>query len=279
MGSGVTGLKYTRPVARYPGGKARLVNWLVPIIESIPHGLYVETHGGAGNVLLAKKRSEGEIYNDPFPDIRNVFWVMRNEKLARKLKRQCELTPFDYYEFQLSYEPGGDPVERARKTIFRSFAAIGSNGVSRSHTGFRGTKNNGTDVTSAQEWARWPEAIDFFTERLRGVVIEGRDALHIIKKYDRPSCLFYVDPPYDRKTRDRKKLYMLEYTEEQHRKLAKLLHEIQGKVVISGYNGKLYQELYGDWRMLSTKTTAQNGGKRIECLWLSPNINVQQTLF
>lgn len=277
-----TGLRYRRPVVRYPGGKARLLDWLVPIAESIPHTLYVETHGGAGNLLLAKRRVQGEIYNDIYDEIRNVFLVLRDKKMAKELYRLCKLTPFAYSEFQHCYESfeGLSPVERARRTIFRGFAAIGSNGISRSKTGFRGTKNNDTDVTAAKEWDSWPENIAFFTQRLQGVTIEGRDALKVIKTYDRESALFYVDPPYDRKTRDRKKLYKHEYTEQQQRELATLLHEVKGKVLVSGYDGPLYQELYGDWRVMKTKTTAQNGGIRIECLWLSPNIvGQQQELF
>ena len=169
-------------------------------------------------------------------------------------------------------------MERARRTIFRSFASIGSDGVSRRNSGFRGLKNNETSVTAAQEWGRYPDALQSFIDRLRFVLIEQRPALHVISHYDRKETLFYVDPPYLMSTRSKSSiLYANEMSEQDHRDLAGALHSVKGMVVISGYPAPLYDELFRDWRKVAKSSTAQNGKGRTECLWLSPN--VRTTLF
>jgi DNA adenine methylase len=266
----------TRPVLRYPGGKYKLAKW---IISHFPqHSFYVEPYGGAGSVLMAKPKVQGEIYNDLDGDVVNVFRVLRNPKQAKELERQIRLTPFAYEEYKCAYEPCDDLVERARRIVFRSFASIGSDGVSRRNSGFRGLKNNETSVTAAQEWARYPDAIQAFVDRLRCVLIEQRPALHLLQLYDRKETLFYVDPPYLMSTRSKSSvLYANELSMEDHIVLSKALHQLKGMVVISGYPSDLYDDLYSDWPKMSKSATAQNGKGRVECLWLSPNI--QTTLF
>lgn len=115
--------------------------------------------------------------------------------------------------------------------------------------------------------------IQTFTDRLQNVLIEHRDALFLLDKYDRSDTLFYVDPPYLMSTRSKKSImYPFEMTEEDHIKLAEVLHSRIGMVVLSGYPSQLYDELYSDWKTVLKSSTAQNGHGRVECLWLSPNI-------
>jgi len=264
----------TRPVLRYPGGKFKLAKW---IISHFPqHSFYVEPYGGAGSVLMQKPRTQGEIYNDLNGDVVNVFRVLRDPIQAKELERVARLTPFAYEEYHYAYEPCDDPIERARRMIFRSFATIGSDGVTRRGAGFRGLKNNETSVTAAQEWARWPDAIDAFVERLKFVLIESRPALHLLQLYDRENTLFFCDPPYVQSTRPNSGLmYPFEMSDDDHRELAQVLLSLKGMVVLSGYTSTLYDGLFPGWMKVVKSATAQNGHKRMECLWLSPNIKTR----
>ena len=266
----------SRPVLRYPGGKYKLAKWVISYFPQ--HEFYVEPFCGAASVLMRKPRTQGEIINDLDGDVVNVFRVLRDLEQAKELERLLRLTPFAYEEYKRAYDSTDDPVERARRMIFRSFASIGSDGVSRRNSGFRGLKNNETSVTAAQEWARYPEAIQAFVDRLQYVLIEQRPALHLLKLYDRKETLFYVDPPYLMSTRSKSSvLYANELSEHDHIELSNALHLLKGMVVLSGYSSRLYEELYSDWKKISKSSTAQNGKGRVECLWLSPNIKT--TLF
>jgi DNA adenine methylase len=62
-------------------------------------------------------------------------------------------------------------------------------------TGFRAnSKRSGT--TPALDWMQLPGPVPAFVERLRGVVIENRDALVLMPTARCDETLFYVDPPY-----------------------------------------------------------------------------------
>jgi DNA adenine methylase len=267
----------TRPVMRYPGGKYTLAKWVISHFPA--HELYVELFGGAASVLMRKPRSKGEVYNDLNGDIVNVFRVLRDREQATELIRLLELTPFAYEEYYLAYDACDNPIEKARRTIFRSFAGHGSDSVSRDKAGYRGLKNKESGVTGAQAWAKFPKEVNKFVDRMQGVDIEHREAVKLIPLLDRVNTLFYSDPPYLISTRSLKGSvkYPFEMTDQDHINLAEALHQIKGMAIVSGYSSDLYDQLYSGWRCINKSHRAQNAKPSVECLWLSPNI--QTTLF
>lgn len=259
---------------RYHGGKFKLAKW---IISNFPqHRIYVEPFGGAGSVLMQKPRAYAEVYNDLWDTVINVFEVIRNKEMAIELERQIRLTPFSRGEFEqcgeIELSQIKDPIEKARRTIFRSFAGFGSAATNAKYaTGFRANSNR-SGTTPAHDWANYPNHIESFTNRLQGVVIEKRDYRLIIKQHDSANTLFYVDPPYVHSTRNLKRgnaAYEYEMTDTQHIELSSILHDVKGMVVLSGYNSPLYDELYKDWRKIEKAAYADGASDRVECLWLS----------
>lgn len=266
----------TRPIMRYPGGKYTIAKWVISHFPA--HETYVELFGGAASVLMRKPRSVGEVYNDLNCDVVNVFRVLRDPIQAAELTRLLALTPYANEEYRFAYEPCDDPIERARRMIFRSFAGHGSDSVTRPNAGFRGHRNKESGVTAAKEWSGFPKEISVFTERLQGVCIEQREAVKLISIFDRPDTLFYADPPYLISTRSSSSVrYSCEMNDEDHVDLANALHLVKGMVIVSGYPSDLYARLYSGWRCVPHAFRAQNAKPSTECLWLSPNI--QTTLF
>lgn len=189
----------SRPVLRYHGGKFRLAPWILSFFP--PHRCYVEPFGGAASVLMQKERCAAECYNDLDSRVVNLFRVLRDPATAAELRRRVELTPYARAEFEWSYEPAVDDIDDAHKLIVLSFMGQGSDSSTRScRTGFRSKLSDGR-AFPAYEWASWAEAIPAFTERLRGVLIENRDALEVIQRCDSPGTLIYADPPYCHETR------------------------------------------------------------------------------
>lgn len=82
------------------------------------------------------------------------------------------------------------------------------------------------------------------SRRLENVGIENKDFRDIIPQYDRPTALFYLDPPYytSESTYD----HVRRFTEQDHLSLHQLALEMEGRCLIS-YNGcdfirRLYSE-------------------------------------
>lgn len=287
-------MRVTRPMLRYHGGKWRLAPW---IVANMPrHRFYVEPFGGGASVLLRKPRSYGEVYNDADSDVVNVFRVMRDERLAAELARLLALTPYSREEFEKAYSssaeaqtPGTElrAMLRARATIVRSFMGYGGaaiHGASAAGFGMRVTSSSWTvptglrvsrlrGTTPAIDWARYPGRICQFVERLRGVVLECRDAFEIIAQHDDEQALFYLDPPYlpsTRKSMDRHR-YRHEMTEADHLRLAALVHGgFKGMVMISGYPSDLYSTEYKGWERIEFQHLAQRAVPTTEVLWMNP---------
>jgi DNA adenine methylase len=261
-----------RPILRYHGGKWKLAEWIVNHFP--PHRVYVEPFGGGASVLMRKARSYAEVYNDRWGDVVNVFRVLRDPAQACQLRQLLELTPYARDEFMSTYEPSsGDPVEDARRMIYRSLAGFGSAAASRDHiTGFRGSRNR-SGTTPAQDWRNYPGHVPDFIDRLRGVVIENRAAADVIAQHDSAETLFYVDPPYPHSTRGfrrRNAAYAFELTDKDHEQLAGVLHAVRGMVILSSYPCELYDRLYAGWTKAEIGTHADGANDRIEVLWMNP---------
>lgn len=268
-----------RPVLRFHGGKYKLAPWLVSIFP--PHRTYVEGFGGAASVLMRKPRAPAEVYNDLDGEVVNVFRVLQDAHTAAELQRLLELTPFARSEFMRAYEPASGPIDAAAKMIMRSFMGFGSASTTRMHcTGFRSSSRRAGEgsPTPAAEWCTWTEAIPLFTDRLRGVCVENRDAIAVMAQHDAPSTLHYCDPPYVQASRSSLKhksvhrghYYKHDMDDAQHRRLAEYLRTVAGMVIVSGYPSALYDELYGDWQRLERNHMADGARPRLECLWLNP---------
>lgn len=283
----------TRPVLRYHGGKWRLAPWVLSHFP--PHRIYVEPFGGGASVLMRKPRCYAEVYNDLDEEVVNVFRVLRDPILAERLAASVALTPFSRREYVLAHGRTGDDVERARQAIARSFMGFGSaslharnprgmrtapsewksarTAVGGNHhgTGFRADAHkNGT--TPALDWSRWPSHVAAFVERLRGVIVECRPAIEVIRQHDRDDSLVYCDPPYPFSVRDDFRAdYSHEMSDADHRALADVLRACAGAVLISGYPCDLYdRDLYAGWTRTSRRHRGDGAKPSTEVLWMNP---------
>ena len=262
-----------RPALRYHGSKWLLAPW---IIEHFPqHECYVEAFGGGAGVLLRKPRSWLEVYNDLDHQVVNYFRVLREH--PDELVRAIELTPYSLVEWELAQVDDPDPVESARRLYIKSFQGI-AGPTAQWRTGWRRqkvvTKGNGQKkMTPAARSFMQTDHLMVIAECLRGVEIDCEPAQKVIERYDSPSTLFYLDPPYVSTTRSRwkKHAYAHEMSNKQHKELARAVHELQGMVLISGYQCELYAELYADWTRVDREArTNSQYGTATESLWISP---------
>lgn len=273
----VTDRQCTRPVLRYHGGKWMLAPWIIEHFP--PHRLYIEPFGGAASVLMRKPRAYAEVYNDLDEEIVNLFQVLRTR--GDELVRQIELTPFSRMDFNESFLPSEEPIERARRTVVRSFMGFGGNltrpnrDQTPQRTGFRTYAQKNRGSTPAGDWRNYPDSLGEIIDRLRGVIIESRPAVEVIETHDAADALHYVDPPYVHSTRGfdasgTHRAYRFEMTDGEHAELARVLHAVEGMVVLSGYSCELYDDdLYRDWHRFEKAHLADGARPRTEVLWLN----------
>lgn len=265
-------MKPTRPLLRYHGGKWRLADWIISFFPE--HRIYVEPFGGAASVLLQKERAYAEVYNDLDGEIVNVFRVLQDPEKRARLIDMLHFTPYARAEFNLAREKTDDPVESARRVIIRAQMGFGSAGATKGSTGFRrDTERRYT--TAMADWVRYPDRLEAIIDRMRGVQIECRPALEVIRTNDRKDALFYVDPPYLHETRSMDggtRYYRHEMTNADHAYLLAQLINAKGMVVLNGYPSELYANALQGWQMF-TKPSRASGGRgtvmRTEAVWIN----------
>nr|WP_202798137.1 DNA adenine methylase [Methanocella conradii] len=254
------------------GGKYSHLNWLLPLLPYTHH--YCEPFGGSAAVLLNRHPSPIETYNDIDGEVVNFFRVLRNQ--TEDLIKAIALTPFSREEFALAIsEPDGElsDLERARRFFVRArqvrtglaqTASIGrwANCKLTSRAGMSG---------AVSRWLGSIEGLPEIAERLLRVQIENRPAIEVIRLYDSKDTLFYCDPPYPHESRGDVKSYKYEMSEEEHLRLADVLHGVKGKVAISGYHCELMDRLYNDWKCIEEPVKNCHSIKkpRREVLWVN----------
>lgn len=259
------------------GGKFSHLDWLLPLLPSCQH--YCEPFGGSAAVLINRDPAPVETYNDLDHELVNFFGVLREQK--ESLVKAIGLTPFSREEFEQAIAGPLDPLsdlERARRFFIRARQV---------RTGLAQTASSGRwahcRLTSragmagaVSRWLGSVEGLSEIVQRLLRVQIENDLAINVIKRYDSPETLFYCDPPYPHQSRGDSKAYRYEMSDDDHRELADVLRQVQGKVALSSYHSDLMDELYRDWHYIEAPPKQAHSIKqmRTEVLWM--NYNVQK---
>lgn len=263
----------TKPALRYHGAKFRLAPW---VISHFPdHRCYVEPFGGAAGVLLRKEQSHAEVYNDLDLHIVTFFRVLRDPVLREQLQEACVMTPYSREEFILACQSCdmSNQVEVARRVVVRATMGFGVAAGTHGNTGFR-TDTRRKYGTAMQLWSEYPNNLAMLGARFAGVLIENRPAIQVMQSHDSESTLHYIDPPYLPETRcSRNRYYRHEMTIEDHEQLLSAMQQLQGMVIISGYDSEMYNDMLPGWRVEKTQARMSAGrgtGLRTECLWINP---------
>lgn len=253
------------PALKYYGSKFRLAKWIIGHFPKHRH--YVEPFGGGASVLLVKEPSPLETYNDLDHGLVTFFRVLRDR--PHELVAKLRTSPWSRSEFAVhsSGEDPKDDLERARRLYCRLWMSI-EGGMAKGS--FR--RHNRSRRSVIRDVSRFG-SLYRIARRLRQVVIEERDANRLITEMDSADTLFYLDPPYLAATRTAPRMYSHEMTDDGHREFIDLIRSLNGKVVLSGYPSPLYANLLESkgWQRIDKRAIVNNGGSRIESLWLSPN--------
>lgn len=229
---------YKRSAFGWPGGKWRSLSHLLPKLPI--RDRYVETCGGSGVVLLNRKRSSLEVFNDRFSGVTAFFRCIQQRSLQEELADRLSLLVHSREEFIWAcetWETCNDLVERAARwfyTVKTSFGSIGRNW-------------GRSTFCPAMIGPKLREAIPELKSlhhRFRDVQIENLDVIQCIKDYDNVGTVTYIDPDYIDTCRGH---YRHEMDSKKHVQILESIAQGKGFFAISGYPNKLYDDPCWKW--------------------------------
>ena len=190
---------------------------------------YIEVFGGAAWVLFYKdKYAEMEVYNDYNSELVNLFRCVKYH--CPEFQRELTFILNSRETFNdFKCEKGLTDIQRATRFFYLLKFSYGSNG--------RSYGCGKKDIAQVTEYLSRVE------KRLSSVIIENKDFEDLIAVYDRPDAMFYLDPPYYQAER----YYQVEFSEEDHLRLAKKLSAIKGKFLLSYNNCGFIKGLYKEY--------------------------------
>lgn len=260
-----------KAVAKYPGSKWSLAQWITSYFSE--HHSYLEPFFGSGAVLFNKPRSHIETVNDLDNNVVNLFQCIRED--PRKLASMVYMTPYAREVYERAFkEVPGDKFEAALNFYLRLNMGHGFR-TSGEKVGWKNDIQGRERSYASQDWCNLPDKIMQAAERLRGVQIENRSAVELIKRFNYPKVLIYCDPPYMLETRNRKQ-YRCEMDIKDHEELLKALLQHKGPALISGYETDIYNDMLAGWTKVWNTSYSQIHSKKQEVLWMNfKPVNIQ----
>ena len=227
---------YVRAPFAYAGGKAKHLKNILP---HLPYrDSYIEPFGGSGAILLARDASPLEVYNDRYAGVVAFYRCLRKPDTTQQLIDRLTFILHSREEFiwcRDTWSNCTDIVERAARWYYMltmSFSSLGRNFG-------RSTKGK---AQAACKLANHIKDFDHVHNRIRYVIIENQDFRNILKDFDNPDAVFYLDPPYLEVHDGTYKESMEPY---EHKELLDIVFGMQGFVAVSSYKNDLYESY--DW--------------------------------
>ena len=245
----------------YIGGKSKIGKWIVPYYDKNME-VYLETFGGMfwcfyNMDLKQYPNLKKVVYNDFNPLNYNLFQCVQNPtELLRAInsidcqKQGVDITPQIYKEqfvsfqadiFNKDFRVQAYDYESAAKYVYVLTQVFsGSKPETSNFIDLKG-KYKSKFLTFRDKLSK-PDWVDHF---LKITDVENMDFADVITKYDSPSTYIYLDPPYW-KTENYYSNH--DFDRGDHERLAKTLHNIQGKFSLSYYNFDLLHEWFPEDR-------------------------------
>lgn len=258
-------------VLKYPGSKWNLAPKLLTLIPK--HHTYLEPFFGSGALFFSKAPSSIETINDMDNNVVNLFSCIRND--PERLARMVMAVPYSRYQYEQSYKAEcDDPYENALQFLIKCWQGYGfrTNGYM---VGWKNDVQGRESMYALWNWYRLPEIVVDTAERLRKVQIENRPALEVMGRYDFENVFMYLDPPYVLDTRTGKQ-YLHEMTDRDHVDLLDFCIRSKAKIMISGYESDLYNNMLQGWHKRQFDSCAEMGLKRKETVWFNYDVGEEQ---
>jgi DNA adenine methylase len=230
-----------QPVAAWMGGKRALAPRLVKMIGETPHQVYAEPFVGMGGVFFRRRQAaRAKVINDRNGDVTNLFRILQRHYPQFMDTLKFQITSRREFDRLKACDPKTlTDLERAARFLYLQRLAFGgkAHGQNFGVSADRPARFNLTKLAPLLEDAH---------ERLSGVTIENLDWLEFVDRYDRPTTLFYLDPPYWGCEDDYGKLL---FDRDQFTVIADRLGRIKGAFILSINDVPEIRELFGHFTL------------------------------
>ena len=171
----------------YHGGKAKSLSHLLRIIPY--RNSYIEVFGGSAALLLARKPSVLDVYNDRFGGVVCFYRCLRDRAKCDKLLEWMKASVHSREEFFEGWKDQTDEIERAARWYYTTMFSFAKTGTS------FGRSTDSLNPLPAAIRRHYPDFLEAHL-RLRDVLIENRDWRTMFRDFDSPTAVIYCDPPY-----------------------------------------------------------------------------------
>ncbi len=236
--SQVVSTSRTKPVISWPGGKSRLLKRLLPLPA---HHCYVEAFAGGLALLLAKERSPIEVVNDMNGDLVSLYRCAQYHCEALITEIEWTLSSrANLVDFRA--QPGLTELQRAARFLVRNKTSFGGH-----MTSYAVAKSGGGGVGSRQNVL---EALRALNLRLDRASVEHLPYERVLKSYDGPETLFFLDPPY----LDSDASAYAGWNQEQMTAFAEHVGALKGSWIVTVDDSPLNRELFKAWSIEAVQT-------------------------
>ena len=252
----------------YFGGKQRLLSKLMQLVPY--HARYVEPFGGSASLLLARPKTDMEIYNDVDKGLVDFFRILQTDTEFDAFHQRLRITPYSrelYYEYMKTWDAQTDTIERVVQWYLLQV------------TGYAGRFAKSWGMAQSGNLARMfkgkVDGLPRLKQRFADVTIHNESWEPVLDRYDTEDTFFYLDPPY---TPDSRKAgeYDHEMDDADHERLIERVQTLSGKCLLSGYPNPIYDAL--PWRRFDTQVLATSlhpddrdgvRDRRTEVVWMN----------
>lgn len=238
--------KVLKAPVSYPGNKEYELEHILPHLPQT--GMFVDVFGGTGVVLLNRKPSKVEVFNDRNSGLTALYQCIWDKKLLEQLCERLRFIAHSREAFVWSrdtWETCTDTVERAARWYYCVQCSFIKKGK---YFGRSVSAKTNFAKTIQPELSLWYE----IHQRISPTVqIENQDWRQILKDYDTLDTVFYLDPPYY----ESHGIYQVEMPDRDHVELMERIQSLRGFVAISGYPNNLYNQYGWDEHYTWSRTT------------------------
>lgn len=236
----------TNPIIPWMGGKRRLADILIPRFP--PHTCYVELFAGGAALYFLRPPAQVEVINDINGDVVNLYRVVKHhlEEFVRQFKWALSSRELFKWIQDTPSETLTD-VQRAARFFYLQQQCFGGKVEGQTW---------GTATTAPPiNLLRIEEQLSAAHLRLHATYIERLPWLDCLRRYDRPHCFMYLDPPYWQTEG-----YGVDFPFSEYVSTAQALRDLKGKAIVSINDHPDIREVFRGFHMESLDINYTVGG-------------------